>query len=245
MQKQPRQAGGNTHFTAEPKAVMTKAKYRDAYADQPTVITQNIMWDRRVVRGNTYAAMVIPAGSHPDAITLEKEQEKIRQMQAKKQVAPQRDVSTPDPVEGRQHMDIQTEKFLEELTDKPPEYEQNVQTDFYIDRPPTPLFMPSKIGTDIATQIEDGELFDFDMEVEPILQVLVGKTLEQARMEVLEETELEDMRIQQREFKRLRDAELLETQRLEAIERRRADETDRRKRQQLTALENKKIAHMK
>lgn len=166
-------------------------------------------------------------------------------MQAKKQVVPQRDVSTPDPVEGRQHIDIQTEKFLEELTDKPPEYEQNVQTDFYIDRPPTPLFMPSKIGTDIATQIEDGELFDFDMEVEPILQVLVGKTLEQARMEVLEETELDDMRIQQREFKRLRDAELLETQRLEAIERRRADETDRRKRQQLTALENKKIAHMK
>lgn len=27
---------------------------------------QNIMQDRRVQRGNTYAAMVIPAGSYPD-----------------------------------------------------------------------------------------------------------------------------------------------------------------------------------
>jgi hypothetical protein len=105
--------------------------------------------------------------------------------------------------------------------------------------------MPSKTGVDIDTQIEDGELFDFDMEVDAILQVLVGKTLEQARMEVLEETELEDMRLHQREFKRTRDAESNTTQRLENIERRRNEEIDRRKRQQMTSLDNKKIAHMK
>ena len=38
-----------------------------------------------------------------------------------------------------------------------------------------------KTGVDAATQVEDGELFDFDAEVEPILEVLVGKTLEQVR----------------------------------------------------------------
>jgi len=27
---------------------------------------QNIMYDKRVQKGNTYAAMVIPAGSYPD-----------------------------------------------------------------------------------------------------------------------------------------------------------------------------------
>jgi hypothetical protein len=44
-----------------------------------------------------------------------------------------------------------------------------------------------------STQIEEGdpELFDFNAEVEPMLNVLCSKTLEQARMEVLEETELE------------------------------------------------------
>ena len=42
-----------------------------------------------------------------------------------------------------------------------------------------------------ATQIYEGdeELFNFNEEVEPMLNVLCQKTLEQARMEVLEETE--------------------------------------------------------
>lgn len=43
------------------------------------------------------------------------------------------------------------------------------------------------------TLVEDNELFRFDKEVEPILSVLCGKTLEFARMEVLEEEELRVM----------------------------------------------------
>jgi radial spoke head protein 3 len=46
-----------------------------------------------------------------------------------------RDISTPEPVEGRQNIDIQTDVRVEEITDKPPEYEIGVQSDFYIDRP--------------------------------------------------------------------------------------------------------------
>jgi hypothetical protein len=38
------------------------------------------------------------------------------------------------------------------------------------------------------------QLFDFDMEVLPILEVLVGKTIEQALMEVMEEEELDTLR---------------------------------------------------
>lgn len=76
------------------------------------------------------------------------------------------------------------------MTDKPPEKEQEAQTQFYIDRPPSPLFTPKLSGDCIETQIEDGELFDFDTEVIPILDVLVGKTLEQSRLEVLEDEEL-------------------------------------------------------
>jgi len=39
-------------------------------------------------------------------------------------------------------MDTQTDKFVENVTDKPPEFEIGVQSDFYIDRPSTPLFKP-------------------------------------------------------------------------------------------------------
>jgi hypothetical protein len=44
-----------------------------------------------------------------------------------------------------------------------------------------------------STQIYEGdhELFNFNDEVEPMLNVLCTKTIQQARMELLEETEFE------------------------------------------------------
>lgn len=63
-------------------------------------------------------------------------------------------------------------------------------------------------------------MFDFDVEVQPILEVLVGKTVEQALIEVLEEEELAALREQQRKYIEIRAAELAETQRLEEQERR-------------------------
>lgn len=83
---------------------------------------------------------------------------------------------------------------MEELTDKAPHYEIGNQTDFLIDRPQTPHSIPYKRGVDAKTLVEDNELFKFDKDVEPILAVLCGKTLELARMEVLEEEELRVMR---------------------------------------------------
>lgn len=111
---------------------------------------------------------------------------------------PNRDIPTPEPVPGRAHMDVQTSPYKEILTDKPPAREQGIATEFYLDRPPVPLFQPRMPSKDCckSTQIYEGdaELFDFDEEVEPMLNVLCSKTLEQARMEVLEETELEIIR---------------------------------------------------
>lgn len=85
---------------------------------------------------------------------------------------------------------------MDELTDKAPKYEIGSQTDFLIERPPTPHSIPMKRGRDMKTLVEDNELFVFDKDVEPILSVLCGKTLESARMEVLEEEELRVMREQ-------------------------------------------------
>jgi hypothetical protein len=68
------------------------------------------------------------------------------------------------------------------------------------------------------------QLFDFDIEVRPILEVLVGKTVEQALLEVMEEEELANLRMQQREFEELRNSELVEQQRLEEQERRHREE---------------------
>jgi len=60
--------------------------------------------------------------------------------------------------------------------------------------------------------------------VKPVLEVLVGKTLEQSLLEVFEEEELADLRYQQRLFEELRNAELAEQQRLEEQDRRLVEE---------------------
>jgi hypothetical protein len=77
---------------------------------------------------------------------------------------------------------VQTDKHVEQLTDKPPEREEGVATEFYLDRPPVPLFQPKMPAKENCkhTQIfdEDYELFDFDAEIEPMLNVLCSKTLE-------------------------------------------------------------------
>ena len=107
------------------------------------------MHDRRIMRGSTYAAMVIPAGTNPDTMVMEKNYpRKPRTLRAKEQskrnrnVYPNRDIPSPEPVPGRCHQDIQTEPYKEILTDKPAERDQGIATEFYLDRPPVPLFQP-------------------------------------------------------------------------------------------------------
>jgi hypothetical protein len=104
---------------------------------------------------------------------------------------------------------------VEELTDKAPKYEIGSQTEFLVERPPTPRSIPLKRGCDAKTLVEDNELFIFEVDVEPILSVLCGQTLEAARMEVLEEEELRVMREQQKHFEDVKNAEHLEASRME------------------------------
>ena len=146
-------------------------------------------------------------------------------------------------------MTVQTDQYWEYLTDKPPTEEIGIATEFYLDRPPVPIFepkMPAKENCK-STQIFDGdqELFDFDKEVEPMLNVLCLKTLEQARMEVLEENELKIMDDQKKEYEEVRNAELIEAQRFEAAEARVKAEQDRRRIQQKARKDQRRLAHQK
>jgi len=239
---QKRDGSGTYTFSSRPRPVQNRRKYRnpnDVESVAPATYG-NIMYDRRIVRGNTYAQTVLPANAQPDPIEIQKEQEAKRRAIARRRAKEHLKPRTPDPVEGRKHIDVQTELYLEELTDRVEEADIETQTDAFLDRPPSPLFIPAKTGMDVATQILEGELFDFDVEVKPILEVLVGKTVEQALLEVMAEEELANLRAQQRRFEELRNAELVETQRLEEQERRHREEKQRRMRQQLDVLKKEK-----
>ena len=71
---------------------------------------------------------------------------------------------------------------------------------FHLNKP----YLQQKIGKDASTQIEDGDLFKFDRDVEPIITVILGKLMEQVNLELNEEDEI----------KRIREAKLNYTKRI-------------------------------
>ncbi|XP_069788292.1 radial spoke head protein 3 homolog [Narcine bancroftii] len=230
---------GTYTFSSHPRALQGRKKYRQE-EQCTTGYYGNIMYDKRVVRGNTYAQHILPLTAQPDPIEIQRQQEMQRRAVARRRAKAQLRATTPLPVEGRIHTEVQTELYLEELSDRIEEVDVDTQTDAFLDKPPTPLFIPGKSGKDVATQIEEGELFDFDIEVKPMLEVLVGKSIEQALLEVLEEEELANLRALQREFEEIRNAELAEIQRMEERERRYREEKKRRMLQQQEVLKKEK-----
>lgn len=229
------EASGTYTYTSRPRAVpCQRRRYRDSLLQpvEEPMNYGNIMYDRRVIRGNTYALPTGQVPGQPDPLELQRQQQARRRALARKRAQAQLRPRTPEPVEGRKHVDVQTELYLEEIVDRIVEVDMECQTDAFLDRPPTPLFIPAKTGKDVATQILEGELFDFDLEVKPMLQVLVGKTIEQALLEVMEEEELANLRASQYKYEEIRNVELAEVQRLEEQERRHREEKERRKRQQ-------------
>lgn len=50
------------------------------------------------------------------------------------------------------------ELYLEELSHRIEETSVECQTDAFLDKPATPLFIPAKTGKDVATQIQEGEV---------------------------------------------------------------------------------------
>lgn len=235
------QAQEKFSYSAQPHAapMKQKTKYRDDNpAEDMNGTGGNIMYDARVVRGNTYSAKVL-SGSMKKELESTGPAKRFPHKQRARAFGTRRS-ATPPPVDGRAHMDMQTEDFLEELTDRPVEQDAETQTMALLDRPASPLFVRAKIGFDVETQIEAGDLFNFNTEVEPILEVLVGKTLHVAMLEIMQEEELEAIRLQQEEFETIRNVEMAEVQRLEAEIKRKSQEKDRRLAQERKRLEDRR-----
>jgi len=182
-------------FSSQPKAVAAnRKKYREPGEEPPdTGVYRDlketcITWDKRVHRGNTYglytqnaikeALQEVVTGSDPAPRRKRRATEKSLF-----------DMPLPEkeriPVDLTQHLVAKEEVIVTETVE--------AQTDEFLPEPPPEQYRPQKTGMDVATQVEEGELFDFDYEAEPILDVLVNKTLEQSIMETEEEYELEQM----------------------------------------------------
>lgn len=232
----PVQSGTRTRTAA-------KAKYRDP-ADTIPLPRSNIHFDKRVVRGNTYAAQVNdatallpPTKTQKLSSTFGRPAPRPVDSAARRRLLGQQAAA---PVAGRAHMLVQTDEFLEDLADQIFEADTATQTDGVEAAEAPPIFMPKPVGEDAATSIEEGELFDFELAVQPTLEVVVGKALDQAMMEVLEEEELERLQEQRERFQQERNQILAETQRLEAQSQRHHAEKERRLQQERERLGREK-----
>jgi len=181
-------------FSSQPKPVAgSRKKYRDRDEVLDATLFRDpketcISWDKRVHRGNTYSMYTqnaikeaLEAAENPPA------PEPRRKRRPKEKSL----FDQPLPVMERIPVDLTSNLTAKEIA--PVLDTVEAQTDEFLPEPPVEHYQPQKTGVDISTQVEDGELFIFDFEVEPILEVLINKTLEQSIMEVEEETELDAM----------------------------------------------------
>ena len=201
---------------AQPQVVRDKRKFRaskensmthnQGFYDQEDPEKRealNIMHDKRVFRGNTHNMKVI----QPSLTAQQKDEQRIHEEQEKRKIEMIKNQilqfktkkHKPSPYDLRPgppaRIEIDLTYYLTELNQsKSGKADVKVQTDQFIPLPESPKYVPKKTGIDKITQIEDYDLFDYDREVQPILNVLLTKTVEQSLLEVEEETELEEIR---------------------------------------------------
>lgn len=228
-------------FQSRPQAVSAN-NGRKKYRDMPpkgsmAAYRRNLMHDRRVVRGNTHAAVIDqPSASFrsTQAVRGNSRRRPARRLDGKS-YSREQDYTTDSMMDYESQ-----ENMLEELP-MPREAQQKTEE--------LPVheeieFIPKPSGVNQATEIAKGDLFDFELAVEPVLELLVGKTLNQTLAEVLGIREKLYNQKQQEEFDLNRQVKLAETKRLEAECLRRTEEIERRSEQnQEMAVREKVTAH--
>jgi hypothetical protein len=237
---------GNPQVALETKKVNFEGAEGAGEGDQKGVIYRprrkrlprtyiNILHDPRVVRGNTYAAFVIPSSIQAEFLRLKDEEERKKRLIQ----IPAKLPRVALIAEKKKKDEYFDEDVDETERPKSPTFDELEEPEgssekfyFYEDRPPTPKFIPLPPGVEVSTQIEDHELFDYEVEVEPILQVLVGRSLVQARYELIEEEERTEFTLHKKRYEQKREFELINLQRAEAAYIRRQEEKARRIKQQ-------------
>ena len=190
----------------------------------------NILHDPRVVRGNTYAAFVIPSSLQMEFLRMKEEEEKRKKLARMPKKVPRCAYIGLRARRDDKNKKLEEEKKEDSPVLKPIENTGEVEDIpyFYADIPDAPIYVPLPPGKDEFTQIVDGELFDFDLEVKPILEVLVGRSVIQAQYELIEDYERDEYLKHKKAYERKREFELNKLQRTEAKYVRKEEEKQRR-----------------
>ncbi|KAI9587271.1 hypothetical protein GQX74_003118 [Glossina fuscipes] len=116
----------------------------------------------------------------------------------------------------RQRHNTKDNKLIEEITTRSPEIVLVDQSELFLEKPPLAPYVPFNVSVDASTEIADDELFHFEAEVQPIIEVLVDHTIDLSVIEVAHEKEISTIRRKMDVLLAQREVELAELRRLEA-----------------------------
>lgn len=229
-------------YAAAPQPVKPRAKYRNI-GDEAGL---TLMSDPRVRRGLTLnsakATTPIPGRGASNPAHTSRTAKIGDSAMSDRAEMPQNQPTYSFEVAGFVGSEFDLDRYLVAPADAQSSSNQNesCQTDEFVPLPPPAEYVPRKTGVDIYTQVEDQlELFDFDKEVQPMVDVVVKKTIEQALFELNSEDELKTLLSEIDKFNVEREAEarwiLLKEK--ETIEDNKLKEKERHERQQLLEIE--------
>lgn len=223
-------------FQSEPQAVQhargNRTKYREAEHNDSLALT-NMMYDRRVLRGNTHAVLIPTSNQLRELERLEVQEAfraktlKVHAELADEKARREALLALEAPVAGRVHRSAQCDEYLLDQTDPDhvgsgelKRFSLDIGTQFTSTDGANqiPLIIWNKNPLEQihkSTQIEDGDLFDFDTSAAMLVEVVVGKALDIGINEVRQEEEVKALQTQKEWFVQKRESQLLERRRLE------------------------------
>jgi hypothetical protein len=171
--------------SAEPRPITNpSSKYRD---DAPR-LPVNIMKDPRVAKGSTYDGRRRVLDEANAILSSSAGGAAVEKSRARKPRKKSKSIYDYRPSkQSRDDLDLM--EYLVEQVVPIAVRTVDTQTSVFEARPDSPEYVPRKTGIDNGTQLSD-EVFDFDREIVEMLGVIVGKTMEQALLEVEAEEEI-------------------------------------------------------
>jgi len=198
----PTQDVGSFTYLSQPHSAPQKTNKNKEHNEALNGVTLTLMSDPRVVRGNTHSLVRKVTKYKEDFVSSKKNLPGKANNSSFMQNRP----TYVYEVKPFSTEEANISNYLEERNNFPRQTKEiNIQTNEFNTRAETPEYVPRKTGIDRSTQVEDvKELFDFDKEVLPILNLIVEKTLEQAVFEVKSEEELISLEATYKKFSELK-----------------------------------------
>ena len=203
-----------------------------------TKLTYNYVTDPRLKRGHNFGIIYVTSANYEENTKKSQQIKKVKNPnKLNKNLISNNYLIKSQEVESKVskkrenegECGVCTQKVISKVRPSPLTFEEMVQTDPLPPRPQPVLVWHQKTGVDEETQIEDTDLFHFDEEVKPLVTVIVSKTLEEARREVLEEEELNAIKDQQMKYSKLDEYNRNRVKNIEENEAKRFEEHKRKK----------------